>query len=246
MERIQSLPKNELMKELKSFKKYESRTNREIKEKLGDDKVKTLRDELTRLETRRANKKDNNIKSSDKSNKNIKSGKSKTPQEKSHLSAKLMLQAILLNEDTEKILDEYVLTHLTNNPHLLNTYLDNHLMYHVFFRLQDPRTNPKIKKQNITLVKSFATEKSAERWLLEHGADMVGEQEENWGVPVVLTIIPYDNNGTFAMGDEPYHVNDITEKNYPTYAFSKDGYKMLKKELKYNNRKDEKHIHYIK
>lgn len=57
MERIQHLPKNELIKELKSFKKYETKTNAQIKTKLGDDKVKTLRDELMRLEVQRQNKK---------------------------------------------------------------------------------------------------------------------------------------------------------------------------------------------
>ncbi len=233
MERIQSLPKNELIKELKSFKKYQSKTNKEIKENLGDDKVKTLRDELMRLETRRTSKK-------------TKSKMLKTPQEKSHTSAKLMLEAILLNEDTEKILDEYVLTHLKNNPDILNNYLDTNLMYYVFFRLQDLRTNPDYDRENITLVKTFATEKSAEKWVYENGADIVGEQEDNWGKGIVLTIIPYDNIGIYGMGEEPFHANNISSQKYPTYAFSKDGYKMLKKELKYNQIKDKQHIHYIK
>lgn len=244
MERIESLSKNELMKELKSFKKYETKTNKEIKEKLGDDKVKTLRGELMRLETRRLNKKSSKKTKSPTSTK----VKNQTPQEKSHTSAKLMLQTILLNEDTEKILDEYVLTHLQNNPHILNQYLDQHLMYYVFFRLQDADTNATTNannKENITLVKTFATKKSAEAWVLKNGADIVGEQEENWGEGIVLTIIPYDNNGVYGAGEEPFHAYTISERKWPTYAFSKDGYKMLKKELKYHGIKDDQHIHYI-
>ena len=80
---------------------------------------------------------------------------------------------------------------------------------------------------------------------MDHGKDIIEFQENNWGLPVVITIIYDSNDGDTSC--PPAHEHGISDQMYPTYAFSKQGYKMLHRELKYNrNERKPDWIHYIK
>lgn len=54
MERINSLKRNEVLRELKTYKKYTGNTEKDIVESLGKKDIQTLRTELERLESRRS------------------------------------------------------------------------------------------------------------------------------------------------------------------------------------------------
>lgn len=217
MDRISGLKRNELLKELKSYKKYQYKTQKSIGEKLAT--IDNIRNELRRLEDMEPKLK-----------------KSLNTEDKQYMSAKQVLSTILLNSDTNKILDEYIISYLKMNPHLVTQYLDENGLYYVYFRKQDTNTNPDIGYDNEPmLLKAFGTQKEAEKWILEHGNDIVTEQEENYDSPIVLMIIYDKNEGVIEPGHTVAYGFGISDKMYPTYAFSKEGYKMLKKELKYNS-----------
>jgi hypothetical protein len=171
------------------------------------------------------------------------------PENPNYTSAKQILSTILLNTDTSKILDEYIVSYMKMNPHLVTQYLNENGLYYVYFRKRDTDTNPDIGHDNdMILIKSFATLKDAEEWVLMNGREHVEEQEENYDEAIVLTIVHDDNKGKFAAGENAAHSYGISAKKYPTYAFTKDGYKMLKDELIYHriNIKNANWIHYIK
>jgi hypothetical protein len=170
------------------------------------------------------------------------------PENPNYTSAKQILSTILLNSDTSKILDDYIVSYMKMNPHLVTEYLNENGLYHVYFRKRDTDTDPDIGHDNdMILIKSFVTLKDAEEWVLMNGREHVEEQQENYEEAIVLTIVYDDNKGKFAAGDNAAHSYGISTKKYPTYAFTKDGYNMLKDELKYNriNIKNSKWIHYI-
>lgn len=85
------------------------------------------------------------------------------PENQNYTSAKQILSTILLNSDTSKILDEYIVSYMTMNPHLVTQYLNQNGLYHVYFRKQDIETDPNIGDDNdLILIKSFVTLKEAE------------------------------------------------------------------------------------
>jgi hypothetical protein len=71
--------------------------------------------------------------------------------------------------------------------------------------------------------------------VLKNGCDLINEEEDNRSRPIVLFIV-YLKNGEYdcSAGSEPTHSHGIAARGYPTYSFSKVGYKMLLKEHKYH------------
>jgi len=94
--------------------------------------------------------------------------------------------------------------------------------------------------------------KEAEQWIIKEGKDIVNEEEENFGLPIVLTIIYYDNKGNYPIDENPFNIFMISNKMYPTFAFDKKAYKMIVKEHELNykqgevNIKKPTHLHYVK
>lgn len=146
------------------------------------------------------------------------------------LTTKRLLEQIYVNDYTKESLDDFVLQYLLNRPQIVNKIINAIGLYHVFYRLEDPRDNPNLVTNDIYLIKSFITFNEAEQWILENGKLIVYEQEENYNRPVVLTIIYFDNQGNYATSEDPSYIYNIAAKKYPTYAFSQEGYKMLIKE----------------
>ena len=158
-----------------------------------------------------------------------------------YITSKQFLSTLLLNEDTENlIVKEYI-----------ENYINQHGLYHVFAKTRAAFAYAAEKHhypyEYTVLIKTFLTEENAKNWILENGKKIIKEQEENYG-PMALVIIPYDNNGIFYAGDEPYHPGRIPAELYPTFVFSQKSYNMLIKELKASDYEDPpvNHIHYIK
>src|SRR5947208_2344300 len=105
-----------------------------------------------------------------------------------YISAKKVLTTILLNDDTTNILDTYILNYIKINPKLINLYLNDNGLYHVFFRLKDTTmTNNFIRHaQSIILIKSFITNKDATDWILQHGKRIVEQYSVGCITPGVL------------------------------------------------------------
>lgn len=114
---------------------------------------------------------------------------------------------------------------------LIQQYLDNNGVYNVFFRQEDPH-GIECRSSDIHLIKSFVSQGNAEKWILENGKDIVESEESNYGKPIVLTIIYYNNIGYYGEGEEPSQMNLISTNKYPTYAFTEQGYQMLIREHK--------------
>lgn len=66
MERINSLKRNEVLRELKTYKKYTGNTEKDIVASLGEKDIQSLRKELERLESRRSVRKERSQKSTKK------------------------------------------------------------------------------------------------------------------------------------------------------------------------------------
>ena len=143
------------------------------------------------------------------------------------LALQRLLKSIPINSTTRSVLDEYFANYV--QPSAIDKYLEIRGLYHVFFRQEDPH-EIQYRSDDIYLIKSFATEHAATNWVIEHGKDIVSEQEENYGKPIVITIIYFDNKGDYYMGEDPSHMYLISTKKYPTFAFSAEGYRMLLRE----------------
>ena len=154
-----------------------------------------------------------------------------------HLARSEMLSDILQTDETKKATDDYILNYIQNRPSVLEAYLESHPLYHVFFREEDPdgraSRNDGVcvdNRDDIHLLKSFATFSAAQSWVIKNGREITHEQEENYGTPIVLTIIKYDNKGSFASDEVPTGMYMISANRYPTYAFSTDAFNMLIRE----------------
>lgn len=166
------------------------------------------------------------------------------------LTVQNILDNLTVNEETTPILDEFVINYLNNNKNLLNQYLDQNGLYHVYYRQKDCSTNK--RQKNIMLLKSFVTEGAAIKWIVKNGEIIVDENEPNYiDERVVLTIVPSDNYGVYVTGNEPSCLSGIATRKYLNFAFSPSGYEMLLKENKRDNDldindKNPTWIHYYK
>lgn len=148
-----------------------------------------------------------------------------------YISTKQLLADIPINDVTHKAIDEYLSVYLSQNPHIIETYLNSNCVYNVFFRAEDPDGLSHERFNGIIyLLKTFVTLKCAHQWILDNGKNITQEQTENYGRPIVLTIIPSDNMGADMVEGNPTEIFMISTKRYMTYAFAKENYQMLLKE----------------
>ena len=92
------------------------------------------------------------------------------------------------DQHTSDLIDrQNVMEYLVANKDIVNQFLNEQGLYHVFYRREDPhRVDESLHQtRDIMLVKSFATEESARQWIQIHGKDIVGEQEDNHNQPIV-------------------------------------------------------------
>lgn len=136
-----------------------------------------------------------------------------------YLSAKKVLSTILLNSDTDKILDEYVLSYIKLRPHLFSDFLEE--LYHVFARTQEPSHNSE-GYNDFILIKSFITMKEAHLYVVKNGNDLIKQLNMACSIlEYVLTIIHSYSN---------IEQHRISLEKYPTYVFSESSYEMICKE----------------
>ena len=128
--------------------------------------------------------------------------------------------------------EEDIIKYLSNNPNIIQKYLDKNGTYNVFFRQQDTHIYTGNLSHDIHLIKTFISYESALDFVLNYGKDIVDEEQDNYGTPIVLTIIPFNNEGVHYQGESPTQMNLICTNEYPTFAFSEDGYQMLIREHK--------------
>lgn len=147
-----------------------------------------------------------------------------------YLSVQSLLENLPLNDETQKAIDEYILQYLKIHPKTIEDYLNDNVIYNVFFRENDPYIEEEkdLKLTNdIHLLKTFTTLKEAHKWILENGRLIVEKAENNYRRPIVLTIISFDNKGDYVADEISTQMCFIASKKYMTYAFSENGYNML-------------------
>ena len=144
-----------------------------------------------------------------------------------NITSRNLINTILLNEDTHVIADRVILNYLSLHPTIISKYLNQHGLYHVYYRSQDCTTNPNINHTTIILLKSFATEYEAHQWILIHGEKISEELVENYTEPMVLFIQYDQNSGLYDPGNEPASGYLISSKMNPVYAFTNEAYQML-------------------
>jgi NAD-dependent dihydropyrimidine dehydrogenase PreA subunit len=137
------------------------------------------------------------------------------------------------------------------NKNKFDKDIDEKELYHVFFRTGTTRTRVKHSNmddlyEDIVLVKTFAMLEEAHKWVLQHGSKVVENQEDNYSKPIVLCIVKYDNDGLFSPGEQPHHLNTISQLCHPTYVFSEQGYEMVMGELEYDGIENHEHVVYKK
>jgi hypothetical protein len=142
----------------------------------------------------------------------------------SYLSAKNVLHTILLNSDTTKILDEYIVSYLTLNPALVTNYINQNGLYHVYIRSMDPLRC--IGDYYVMeMLQSFGTKLDAEKWIIQYGKDII-EHYDTSENGIVLCII-YHRNILYDTDESPSSAYGIAERKHPTYAFSQNAIEML-------------------
>lgn len=132
-----------------------------------------------------------------------------------YTSAKTVLSTILLNSDTEQILEEYILNYLKLRPHIVSQYIKQQGLYHVFARTKDPAYTSTYESTDFILIHSFPTEEEAAQYVIKNGHH-------------ILELTPYSYVLTIIYQLDKY--NDlylISRKQFPTYAFSEEAYNMI-------------------
>lgn len=144
------------------------------------------------------------------------------------ISLQYILDALrfTINESNEEVFNKFLLEYLLEKPTVIQNYLDQRGLFNVFYRTRDPHDIPN-SYSDIQLLKSFVKYNDAVEWIREYGENIVAEEEDNYGTPIVLTIIYYDNKAYYAMDEIPANMNLISINKYPTFAFSDEAYRML-------------------
>jgi hypothetical protein len=150
-------------------------------------------------------------------------------------SIKTVLGNLKITPDTEPLIKKLIKDYIAVNPSILTECIEERGLYQVFFRGRDTYSCNKKDKNDtaeiMTYIQTFATMQEANEWILKFGSKIVTEEEDNYNKPIVLTVIYCKNNEYQGhAGEDPAHLCYISGKDYPTYAFSKRGYKMLLKE----------------
>ena len=149
---------------------------------------------------------------------------------KMYTSAKTVLSTILLNSDTDQILDEYIISYMKLRPHLLSRCISEQGLYHIYVRSEDYGGDT-----NTILIKSFALEKEAKKYVIEQGVDVLDNGWDDYGTSVLNNVLMI----IYQLG-QPVDMYNISLQKYPTYAFSPEAYQMLCKEYTKNYGKNTK------
>ena len=149
------------------------------------------------------------------------------------IATRALLKQIPINDSNRDAIDDFLLEYIKYNPEVLNVYLENASLYHVFFREEDIYINPDVKFPELQLIRNFSTEAEAIKWVKQNGQEIVYMEEQDRNRPVVITIIKM-NNTVHKYTHSPVHVYGISEETNLTFSFSERGYNMLMKEHKYN------------
>lgn len=142
-----------------------------------------------------------------------------------------ILQKLPINNSTTDVLDAFVLQYLRDRPSVGDKYLEDKILYHVFFREEDPYEHH-TRCPEISLVKTFATKAAAVDYIKFDGKDIVDSEYDNRRRPIVLCIIPNNNIDDYDPYTSPTNIYDITSKEYLTYSFDEKGYEMCMEEHK--------------
>ena len=143
------------------------------------------------------------------------------------IALKNVLEGLLINEEMQKVIDEYVLKQLTANPLLISKAINKTGLYCIFFR-----EGNKVPFPYNRLLICFPTEKQAVDWCLTNGSEIISMENDYRDGPVVLTIIPHTNKGFYTFGSNPAEMSMIFTERYLSFAFCKKGYKFLLAEHK--------------
>src|SRR5690242_7221629 len=98
-----------------------------------------------------------------------------------YLSAKKVLSTILLNSDTDKILEEYIVEYVKLRPYILSSLIESNGLYHVFVRTKDPSQTETDgdRYEEYNLIKSFLTFNEAEDFVLQNGYNIIKTTKES-------------------------------------------------------------------
>lgn len=153
-----------------------------------------------------------------------------TLQEKSFAA---FFEQIINNPTMDTIVKKHILEYLKNNKEIVSDFIVSEGIYNVYMRQQDVHSVPNMKSSDIHLVASFGTYREAEDWTIKNGHDIVESEEDNYGKPIILTIIHQKNDQIdLDFCHEQTNSNLISANCYPSFAFSEKGYLMLLDEHK--------------
>jgi hypothetical protein len=151
------------------------------------------------------------------------------------IAIKSVFETYLINKSPNSEIKNLFMQYLSNNKELVDDYLLLEPLYHVYLRHQDSACDSDNETiHQLYLIQSFATLESATKWIFENGKDIIDAEKENQDRTMVLTIIDR-KGGDISNYDYPMCASSmfmIATKKYPTYAFCKDGFKMLLDEHK--------------
>jgi hypothetical protein len=158
-----------------------------------------------------------------------------------YISAKKVIETILLNNDTLTILDEYIVSYLKLNPQLLTKCIENQGLYHVYIRNKDERCTNILYNSILQLIKSFATEVEAIDWIKQYGKSVIDlyDFEDDYHVLVII----FDSNKGIYEDDYPSQLYCISEKKYKTFVFKPQAMLMMASEAKYFDCHSEREFH---
>ena len=125
---------------------------------------------------------------------------------------------------SEAIVKKCIMKYLQDHKKIVSEFIAEEGLFNVFMRQQDSWTIEQ-RSNEIRLVESFVTYADAEKWIKKNGHDIVEFEEDNYGTPIVLTIIHPEKNRD--IEDDPASIFHIAGRRYPTFAFSEKGYQML-------------------
>ncbi len=127
--------------------------------------------------------------------------------------------------------DTAIFKYLTDNPDLIDKFLQRKLLYHVCFRSEDMSTNDTIAYSDIRHLATFVSKTTAYDWVMKYGPEIVYQEERERNTPIVIIVIANFNDIEDYTHIATYYLGTAHQK-YRTFSFSESGYNMCLREHK--------------
>ena len=157
------------------------------------------------------------------------------------ISQEKCIETYLQNNTLTNNIKNIIIEVLKKNKDIVQDYLNEEPLYYIYVRNEDSYLDHEKKKHHcIYLMAAFTKLDDAKYWILQNGKECIDSwNHSSSNGPYILTIIDkIHSNDNYDSDDAFANIYFISTKQYISYAFTKEGYKMLLNEHNYISESD--------